>query len=168
VDFGAAWTAAAATKAMQDVQDSFVQKTVFRPAMEWAYRLNLKTAYSKALMYDSEVQMGGPGDPLKIMRPQFAQSHGGRDKPASLDEELEWDALYQAARKHVLDEDPTGASTDTRVLALTQVGFPTNAYGADPSASGFELTNANPNLNLPIQFLYAGVATPFVITVDTK
>lgn len=167
--FGAAWVAAADhDPVMQAVQDSFVEKTNFKPAMEWAYRLNLKTPFSKALMYDVQVQMGGPTAPsdqtntkstpmLALVRKAFiAKYPNSNGIPAANDpyfeQEFYWDQLFQQERYTALNSDPVGATTTSRVVALNIVGFQWSC--------GF----LNLAIALPINFQYAG--NPFSVTAD--
>jgi chitosanase len=137
VDFGEAWARSGSDPVMQKIQDDYVLKTYFNPALQEVSAMGLHTPLAAALFYDTVVQMDSIQQIEIYARNQFSAKHLGRVIPETDSEENEWLGYYQTERNAILMNTPTGAGTAPRVRSLNQI-----------------LKSGNMNLNLPIHFTY--------------
>jgi hypothetical protein len=140
VDFGKAWTEAGDDPVMRQVQDQYEEEAYFEPAIKLAADLGLTTPLGVAYVYDGIVQM--KADLLfPAIQKDFAQVHGGREKPANFAEEAEWLQIYLKERRAELSATPVGAATTGRVDSLQQL-----------------LDFHNFDLQLPLTFTYENIS----------
>jgi hypothetical protein len=140
IDFGKAWVDAANDPVMRQVQDQYQDENYFEPSVMTAKELGLKTPLGYACVYDANIQMDT--QPLfAAIQQDFAQDKAreGRDKPASLAEEIEWIRIYLKERRAKLKPKPGGEDTTGRVDSLEQI-----------------LDSGNLQLQLPLNFTYDG------------